>query len=644
MGQSVPNRSRAPRERGSLSSGLLARGDRVQLAGLRVRHFRTIGDREVALDLSNSLTIVGPNNSGKTNILRAVEMFFTGHDNVHNYAVGRDLTFGSRNARTSLLATFVGDSGLEAIRLSEEADSQPLATPATPGETPAEGSNDDSSSVIALDSRSEDAWFYSQFDRLHELYQAERTSDTFTLSLQFSPAGNPIYQFFPNRKKPNASQNRISTLQRQLVTDLLESFSCHYIPSEKSIAQLYDEVLNPFLRVTAARAVEPQLVNLTSALEAVSRRINDELEAVGLQNLKASFDLPNGGLEQLLNRFSFNMRDPHATPIANKGQGIQSTAFLAALRWVTEEERKSQRNTIWLLEEPESYLHPELMPTVRGLLGRLAKEASVITSTHSLAFVPNDVNQVRGTFLGASENTELATYRTAVEAGSALRAALGIRFSDYYNLGVYNVATEGESDREMLRWYLSLAPEDEMPLTMLRQAEIQDHGGVKFLAGWLRATYPHIRRERALVALFDGDAAGEKERRDLVGYLGGQEIPFQPNQQYVIVRSGFPIEALFPDQWLVELASEHENWFDDFVTDASGDLHSMKMKDNKKSSIQGWLQRRAMDQSDAAWRSRFDDVARALDAALAHQHARCAMPPDEVADSASGSSVALSQD
>lgn len=598
----------------------------MQLTGLRIRHFRTIGDREVELDLSNSLTIVGPNNSGKTNILRAVEMFFTGHDNVHGYDVGRDLTFGSRNARTSLLATFVGQSGIEARGASEGVDPQEATLAARPT-THATDLADDYRAHAAPRGGLEDAWFYDQFDRLHELYEAERASEYFTLSLQFSPTGNPIYQFFPNRKKPKQSQNRISVLQRQLVTELLESFSCHYIPSEKSISQLYDEVLNPFLRVTAARAVEPQLVNLTDALEAVSRRINGELGAVGLHNLKASFDLPEGGLEQLLNRFSFNMRDPHATPISNKGQGIQSTAFLAALRWVTEEERKSKRNTIWLLEEPESYLHPELMPTVQGLLSRLAQDASVLTSTHSLAFVPNDVSRVRGTILGANDSTELAAYRTAVEAGSALRAALGVRFSDYYNLGVYNVATEGESDRDFLRWYLSITPETELPLTLLRRAEIQDHGGVKFLAGWIRATYPHIRQERALVALFDGDGAGEKERRDLVSYLGGRQIPFQPNQQYVVVRSGFPIEALFPDEWLLELASEHANWFDDFVPDASGALHSMKMKDNKKSSIQGGLQRRAEEQADSAWRRRFDDVASALDGALSHQHARCAVPP-----------------
>jgi hypothetical protein len=445
----------------------------------------------------------------------------------------------------------------------------------------------------------------------------------------FSPSGNPVYQFFPNRKKPRAqaAQAAISRVQRQLVTDLLAGFSCHYIPSEKSIGQLYDEVLNPFLRSIAARAVEPQLADLERALRGVSARVNDELCAVGLPNLSASFDLPSGGIESLLSRFSFNMRDPHSTPVANKGQGIQSTAFIAALRWVTEEERKTGRQTIWLLEEPESYLHPELMPTVHALLKRSSRDSCVITSTHSLAFVPSQVDRVRGVALNAEDRTEVIAYRTAVEAGAALRSALGVRFSDYYNLGAFNVAVEGPSDREMLTWYLSVTPEHEVELPLLRQAEIQDHGGVKHLAGWLRATYPHIRHERALVCLFDGDDAGEKERRDLVSFLGGKDIPFQPNEQYVIGRTKFPIEALFPDEWLAAANQEHEGWFEDFVTDASGQLHRMKVKDNKKDPLQKWLRARAETQTDSSWRRRFDDVATALEKALAHQHARSS--PDQ---------------
>jgi len=65
----------------------------MKIEGLRIRNFRTIGS-EQHIDLTRGLTIVGPNSSGKTNILRAIEMLFTGLDNKLGYDVKRDLTFG----------------------------------------------------------------------------------------------------------------------------------------------------------------------------------------------------------------------------------------------------------------------------------------------------------------------------------------------------------------------------------------------------------------------------------------------------------------------------------------------------------------------------------------------------------------------
>ncbi|WP_445000255.1 AAA family ATPase [Halomonas mongoliensis] len=63
----------------------------MKLYGLRIRNFRTISTEQV-IDLSRGLTIVGPNSSGKTNILKAIEMFFTGYDNRLGYSVDDDLT------------------------------------------------------------------------------------------------------------------------------------------------------------------------------------------------------------------------------------------------------------------------------------------------------------------------------------------------------------------------------------------------------------------------------------------------------------------------------------------------------------------------------------------------------------------------
>lgn len=80
----------------------------MKLKSIRIRNFRTI-ETEQHLDFERGLTIVGPNSSGKTNILRAIEMLFTGTENKYNYDVQSDLTFGVNSTQTGIIAVFDGD-------------------------------------------------------------------------------------------------------------------------------------------------------------------------------------------------------------------------------------------------------------------------------------------------------------------------------------------------------------------------------------------------------------------------------------------------------------------------------------------------------------------------------------------------------
>ncbi len=116
--------------------------------------------------------------------------------------------------------------------------------------------------------------------------------------------------------------------------------------------------------------------------------------------------------------------------------------------------------------------------------------------------------------------------------------------------------------------------------------------------------------------MFDGDPAGERERRDLTSFFGRKDIPFQSNREYVIVRSGFPKEALFPDSWIIDLYRQHSDWFNDIAYDPNISLQSFSMRDLKKSDLQEALKRRAESEEDDLWRSRFDAVAAALNEAL----------------------------
>lgn len=549
----------------------------MRLTDIRIRNFRSI-ESEQHLPIPGRSTLVGPNNSGKTNLLRAIQVLFTGYNNEYGYARENDLTFGAGRARTSITATFDG-------KPDEEEE------------------------------------IYEALDELHELQGTERKGTSFSLNLYFTDTNTPVYGFFPNVKRPknNAQAAQYSRTHKALVIKLLSRFSLHYVPSAKSVEQIYEELLMPFLRRKVSGVLEPHLGDIDRSLAEAATALNKELKAANLGDYKASFSLPNQSIEALVAGFDFMIEDPQKTPIQEKGMGVQTTAVLAAFRWITEQEIAEGREVLWLLEEPESYLHPNLASQCNRILESLAEEATVVKTTHSMAFVPQQPHHVRGTILNEKSRTELESYSTFNEAVSKIRSSLGIKFSDFYNLDVYNVFVEGPSDRDLFYWVLSQIPPERLPAPVVRKAKFEDFGGVVPLAGFLRATYEFIREERACVAVFDGDEAGERQRRALQQYFGQKHVPFEANKNFVSVRAGFSIEGLFPDEWIIAIHSEKPGWFDNFSVDAQGTLEPFKVKDSKKSQIQGRLMERALGENKLEWAASFEQVFKIIDEALDEQ-------------------------
>lgn len=550
----------------------------MKLIEIRVRNFRSI-EAEQHFPVPGRMTLVGPNNSGKTNLLRAIQVLFTGQANSYGYTRENDLTFGVGKARTSITATFDGD-------------------PETEKE------------------------IYDSVDELHELQGTTRTSSHLNLTLYFTDTDTPVYSFFPNikRPKPGAQAAQYSRTHIALLNRIIGMFSLHYVPSAKSIDQIYLELLTPFLRRKVSKVIEPHLSKINQSLDEAADALNTELKSAKLSEYEASFSLPGQSIEALVSGFDFMISDPQKTPIHEKGMGIQSTALLAAFRWITKQEKSDGREVLWLLEEPESYLHPDLAGNCNSILENLAKDATVIKTTHSMAFVPQDPNYVSGTRLNSKNRTEVESYKTFSEAVSAIRGALGIKFGDFYNLTLFNIFVEGPTDREIFGWVLDNLPEDTYPLPFVRQSKFEDFGGVKHLSGFLRATYQFIRQEYACVAVFDGDDAGEKERRDLQAYFGQRSIPFEANKHFVSVRSRFAIEGLFPDGWITTIYEEHASWFDSFAVDAGGELEPFKVKDSKKSQMQAKLISFAEADDNLDWASRFINVFQVIDSALSSLH------------------------
>ncbi len=553
----------------------------MKIESLRIRNFRTIGS-EQHIDLTRGLTIVGPNSSGKTNILKAAEMLFTGYENRLNYDPKRDLTFGVSKGQTSLVATFSGDR--------EDKDSD----------------------------------LFQLYEELNDMLETPKAStNQFTVYLTFAKSGTPMYRFFSNEKMKDGQAGSFSHKQKAAINCLLEKFVCHYVPSSKSISDLYNSLLLPFIKRSVTRVLEDKITDINENLKDISNNLDSQLKLAGLPHIKSHFTLPNDSLEELIDNFEFHLSDPNKTEIDRKGMGIQASAILASFLWITREEAKISKNTIWLIEEPESYLHPELAEACHRMLEQLRSESLLVTTTHSLGFVNQDPRKVVGTEIDSDE-TKILQYDTYVDATSSIRRALGVRFSDYYNLGLLNVFVEGKSDREVFQWLLektSTSNDIEYEWPYLRASEFLDFSGVSGLEGFMKATYEFIFKERPVVTVLDGDSAGDKTRRALQQYLGNKNIPFQPNSDFISLHSGFCVEGLFPHEWIKNAYDEHPGWFKNYSFDVEGKLQSFNLKQERhKGQLRNYLKNLAEAEENYQWASRFKQVFDAIEKSLQNKH------------------------
>lgn len=74
----------------------------MKLKSINIKRFRSINDLKLEIDTSNNfISICGPNNVGKTNVLRALNLFF----NPSSYVFENDTPYLKQNTRGGSIAT-----------------------------------------------------------------------------------------------------------------------------------------------------------------------------------------------------------------------------------------------------------------------------------------------------------------------------------------------------------------------------------------------------------------------------------------------------------------------------------------------------------------------------------------------------------
>lgn len=554
----------------------------MKLKNIKIRNFRTIQD-ETFLELDNHITIVGPNNSGKTNILKAIQMFFTGYDNKEGYDKKRDFSRNSHKGnKTTINITFNKEDN--------EFDNQ----------------------------------IFKEYEEIYEYLESENhNSSEFTIYLTFNES-IPNYQLHSNVKKKKDKAGHYSTKQKSIITKVLDHFSIHYLASEKSVKEVFNNLITPLISLEIGKRLLENNTIFNSVFENTSETISKYLNECNLDGFTFTIRPPEGEYSKMIKGFEFLLNDTIETNVFEKGMGIQTASLLACFLWVTEQEKSANKQVIWLLEEPEAFLHPSLSETHKKLLDRLRLMSIVINSTHSLQFVPQDPLKVLGSVI-ENNKTKINKFKTYSDATSSLRNTLGIEFSHFFNLGLFNVFCEGQTDRKYFLKVIEKLPSEyqgtDLNFQLLKSNETKflDFGGTSHLEGFLRATFEFIQKERPCISIFDGDNAGTKAISNLNGYFGNKKIPFRSNKEYISLKKDYEIEYYFPDQWLTEIFEQHSGWFDKYILDVEKNISLLEIKDANKDSFQKEIFRRLDEDTNNDWLAKWLPILNTIESSLNEQ-------------------------
>jgi putative ATP-dependent endonuclease of the OLD family len=278
----------------------------------------------------------------------------------------------------------------------------------------------------------------------------------------------------------------------------------NYIPAirtDSSSIDLIGNMLSQELRIlerdpkyiqaleTISALQEPVLIQLAQRVQGPLKEFLPSIQSVRIEISEAS--------RRYALRRDVNVIVDDGTPtsIEHKGDGVKS---LAALGLLKNESRKDGASLL-AIEEPESHLHPSAIHQINEIIRSISKTSQVILTTHNPLFV--DRENIKSNILVADGSA------TPAKNIAAIRDLLGIKASDNLTNANYALVVEGREDVTSLKGLLPVLSEKIGKAIKNNLLVIEPIGG----AGNLSYKLSLLRNSLcATHTLLDGDDAGRK--------------------------------------------------------------------------------------------------------------------------------------
>jgi len=440
----------------------------MRLISFSVTNFRSITDAH-RISIGNSTVLIGKNNEGKSNLLRALNIAMkalTDHA-IEDY--DRRFRFGPGDGREYRWYRDFPMSLQSRTRSTE--------------------------SIFRLE-------FSLDEDEVAEFKDEIRSNlnGTLPVEIKFGKTNDPSIHV----PKRGPGGTALSAKSNKIAKYIAERIDFNYIPAVRTEDEALS-VVQGMLSMELARleknadymAAIKKISDLQQPiLDKVSSTIKNSLEDF-LPNIRGvSVIVPQAARRAALrNQCSIEIDDGSRTLLQYKGDGVKSLAALGLLK----DKRRTQGVSIIAIEEPEAHLHPGAMHGLRDVIEKLTEENQVVITTHCPLFVDrSDVS--RNIIINAN-------MARAARDISSIRNILGVRASDNLINASNVLVVEGMED------IIALTPILSNLSVIIGKALKQHQLVIEQIGGAGNLTYKLSTLANALCSthvLLDNDEAGRK--------------------------------------------------------------------------------------------------------------------------------------
>jgi predicted ATPase len=446
----------------------------MELVSFSVTNYRSI-TKAYKLPIRRSTVLIGPNNEGKSNILRALVTTLEMLNRIGGFRIQRGRLRSSE--RFSAFYEWQRDFPVS------------LQTKSPDGE-----------SVFNLELQLSDA-------EIGDFESEVQSKLNGTLPIELT-LGQKQPGFKVLKKGPGGPA--LSKKAEQIAMFISKRINLSYIPAVRTASSAHEivgELVERELAAVESDAAYQEALKAVAkiqqpVLDKISSSIKDTLKEF-LPNVKeVRVSIPEEERFRALRRAcEIVVDDGTPTQLIRKGDGVQSLAALSLMRHASESSGAG-RNLILAIEEPESHLHPNAIHQLKSVLTEIARKHQVIMTTHCPLFV--DRASIKSNILVHKNKA------TPAKDVRQIREILGVRASDNLQHAELILVVEGEEDRRTLG---ALLKQHSKPLAA---AMSQQALGIESLQGGTNLSYKLSQIREAICSahtFLDHDDCGLKSSR-----------------------------------------------------------------------------------------------------------------------------------